>query len=385
MTTTALAPYGEYEVEAAPVQEYEGEWELAHEDEDEAEEFFGALASLASRALSNPTLRRVGLGAARAALQAGGRAFSDQTGGFSRQAAGYLQGLLPQSEAEAEAEDFADPFRRIYPNRPLMEHIGHAASEAEDEDEAEALVSSLVPLAARAAPALHRASPQLTRAVATIGRQLRADPSTRPLVRALPSIVQRTAHTVNRQAAAGHRITPQRALHTLARQTARTLSSPRQLVHDYRRSQRFDHNHHARQVHHDVATRRHPGAPVHTHGRHPLHLAPGHPGAPAMRLRRRPYGWGPGYGTPAAHATTMHPTGVPHSHAHPHALHAHPHPAGPSYAPYAPYTTGPWRRYAPPPGAPASTSSTAPMAAPAPPGGYAGPGGGAWTCTCQWA
>ena len=361
--TAALVPYGELEVEdEAPAHEYEGEWEVAHEDEDEAEEFFGALASLASRPHSTPTLRRVGLTAARAALNAGGRAFSDQTGGFSKQAAGYLSSLLPQSEMEAEGEDFADPFRRVYPNRPLMEHIGHAAAEAEDEDEAEALVGSLVPLAARAAPALDRATPQLTKAVSAISRQLRANPSTRPLVRALPSIVARTAHTVNRHAAAGHRITPQRAVHTLARHTARTLGNPRQLVHDYRRSQHLEHRHHARG-----------GAPA-THRQGYRH--PGYRGVTGTH-RYGPYGWWrPGRSVPG------YTPGVPHAHPHPHAQtpphvphsHAHPHAPG-APAPATPYGGIPWRRYAPPPG----------VRVPGPPPGpYAGPGTATWTCTCQW-
>lgn len=375
--TTVLAPLGEYEVEdEAHEDEYEGEWETAyHEDEDEDEEFFGALASLASSALRNPTLRRVGLSAARSALQAGGRALSSQTGGASPSVAGWLQGLLPQSEMEMEdeGEDFADPFRRVYPNRPLMEHIGHAAAEAEDEDEAEALIGSLVPLAAKAAPALLRAAPHLTKAVSTVGRQLRANPSTRPLVRVLPSIVQRTAQAVNRQAAAGHRITPQRAVHTLARHTARTLSNPRQLVHDYRRSQRLEHRHHVGTGHAGSSTPRRPGTP--TYG--PRHVSPWY--------RRGVPGYRPSYGPPAPRPTG--PTYGPwyhgaHRHTHPHPsggtyTHTHAHPAAParpseSYGP-AP-TPPPYRRYAPPPG----------VVPPPPQKTYAGPGAGTWTCTCQW-
>jgi hypothetical protein len=361
--TTAFAPYAEYEAEApAHAYEYEGEWESEHEDEDESEEFFGALASLASRALSNPTLRRVGLGAARAALQAGGRALSDQTGGASNQISGYLQGLLPQSEMEAELEDFADPYRRVYPNRSLMEHIGHAAAEAEDEDEAEALASSLVPLAARRAPALARATPQLTNAMAHVARQLRASPSTRPLVRALPSIVQRTAHTVNRQAAAGHRITPQRAVRALAHHTARTLANPRQLVHDYRRSQQLDHRHHAQRALHGAA-----GAPAGLRRGTPAHALGWHP---RYGYRRSgPYGYWRGYRAPAPGVQAV-PGAVPHTHG-PHAVpHTHAAPAAP-----AAYGGVPWRRYGPPPGAPA----------PLPPSGPPSAGTGTWTCTCQWA
>src|SRR5258708_38778781 len=109
MTTATLAPLGEYEVEDEALA-LEDEQEVYHEDEAASEEFFGALASPASRALSNPALRRVGLGAARSALQAGGRALGEQTGGASNQIAGYLQDPLPQSEMEGEDEQFAAPF-----------------------------------------------------------------------------------------------------------------------------------------------------------------------------------------------------------------------------------------------------------------------------------
>ena len=41
----------------------------------------------------------------------------------------------------------ANPLRRVYPDA-MMEHLGHAAAEAETEAEAEAFVGALVPLAA---------------------------------------------------------------------------------------------------------------------------------------------------------------------------------------------------------------------------------------------
>jgi hypothetical protein len=382
--TTLLAPLGEYEVEDEAHEdewEQEGELETAyHEDEDEAEEFFGALASLASSALRNPALRRIGLSAARSALSAGGRALSGQTGGASNQVAGWLQGLLPMSEMEAEleGEDFADPYRRVYPNRGLMEHVGHLAAETEDEDEAEAFIGSLVPLAAKAAPALLRAAPHLTRAVSTVGRQLRANPSTRPLVRVLPSIVQRTAHTVNRQAAAGHRITPHRAVRTLARHTARTLSNPRQLVRDYRRSQTLEHRHHLRSGHPATHVRRHPGAP-HTYGYGRRHVPSTY--GPARVHRPAAYGpasygpapYGPARPTQAHAHPHTHPSGVTHNHTHTHAHASTPARPGGSYGP-AP--TAPPRRYAPAPGV---------LPPPRSRGTYAGPGTGTWTCTCQWA
>ena len=58
----------------------------------------------------------------------------------------------------------ANPLRRVYPDA-MMEHLGHAAAEAETEAEAEAFIGALVPLAAglarSAAPRLARSAPTL--------------------------------------------------------------------------------------------------------------------------------------------------------------------------------------------------------------------------------
>src|SRR4029077_19405461 len=47
-------------------------------------------------------------------------------------------------ECEAEDEAMATPRRRVSPDA-MMEHLGHAAAEAETEAEAEAFVGALVP------------------------------------------------------------------------------------------------------------------------------------------------------------------------------------------------------------------------------------------------
>ena len=65
----------------------------------------------------------------------------------------------------------ANPLRRVYPDA-MMEHLGHAAAEAETEAEAEAFVGALVPLAAglvkAAAPHVARATPQLVRGLSKV-------------------------------------------------------------------------------------------------------------------------------------------------------------------------------------------------------------------------
>jgi hypothetical protein len=267
----------EYEYETMPELAWEdagqGEWE--DEYEDEAELFFSRLAGLARRAAQSPALRRIGLSAARSALGglgAAGGALGSALGGqqgadLGRQlGAGLgsrLSGMLPQREFEFEdefeyegapeghLEDEVNPIQRIYPG-PLMEHLGHAAAQAENEAEAEAFIGALVPLAAqlipRAAPALMGAAPGLVRGLAGAARSLRSSSTTRPLVRTLPTVMQRTAASLARQAATGKSVTPQSAVRTLAQQTARVISSPQQATQAYQRSRAMDQRFHQQQA-----------------------------------------------------------------------------------------------------------------------------------------
>ena len=96
----------------------------------------------------------------------------------------------------------ANPLRRVYPDA-MMEHLGHAAAEAETEAEAEAFIGALVPLAAglvrSAAPHVARATPHLVRGLSKVARTLRRNPTTRPLVRALPTIASRTTRSLARR------------------------------------------------------------------------------------------------------------------------------------------------------------------------------------------
>jgi hypothetical protein len=231
---STLAPELELEGEA----EYEGELEAEYEGEEESEEFFRRLASLAA----SPVLRRVGQTAARSALRGVG-------GWLGLDGELEMEGEWEtEYEGEEEGEWEANPIRRVYPDA-LMEHLGHAATEAESEAEAEAFVGALIPLATRliprVAPAVLRAAPQLIRGVARVTRTLRRNPSTRPLVRTVPTIVRRTAATLARRVARGRPVTPQVAVRTLAGQTARVLSNPRQCVRAYRRSCALDRRYHA--------------------------------------------------------------------------------------------------------------------------------------------
>jgi len=250
--------------------ELEGEWEWEGEGESEleaeSEEFFSRIVGLARRAASSPALRRVGLRAARGALSglggagaALGRAVGGAQGGALGRDLGatlgrHVSGWLPQRELEGEweyefeGEGEVNPIRRVYPDAALMEHLGHAAAEAESEEEAEAFLGALVPLAARlvpqAASAVMRVAPSLIRGVAGAARTLRANPATRQLVRTLPTVVRQTTANLARQAQQGRRVTPQTAVRTLARQTSQVIGSPRRTAQAYQRSRALDRRFH---------------------------------------------------------------------------------------------------------------------------------------------
>jgi hypothetical protein len=254
-------PISEYEFESEWEGEYEteGEWE----GENESEEFFGRLASLARRPARSPALRRLGLTAARSAL--GGLSGVDgrvgdvagrQLGG---QAANIPGDSLPQSEFEGEFEtEFESEFEgegEMFANSSqsqtaaLMAHLGHAAAESESEDESEAFLGALIPLAARLvpqiAPSIIRATPQLIRGLSNVGRTLLSSPTTRPLIRALPTVARNTATSLARQVAAGRPVTPQTAVRTLAQQTANVLGNPQRAVSAYRQARSLDQRYHA--------------------------------------------------------------------------------------------------------------------------------------------
>jgi hypothetical protein len=146
-------------------------------------------------------------------------------------------------ELEGETEFELNPVRRVYPDA-MMEHLGHAAAEAESEAAAEAFLGALLPIAARALPSVMRAAPRLIPQIGRIARVLRRNPATRPLVRAIPTIVQRTANTLARQAARGRPITARSALRVLDRQTSRALRNPYQRRRILHRARVIDRRYH---------------------------------------------------------------------------------------------------------------------------------------------
>lgn len=226
----------------------EGEGELGElgflEGEGEvSEQFFGNLA-------------RIGINAARSALQGLGGGGDEEMAGEGE--LGFLEGELGFLEGEGEYEYELNPIRRVYPDA-MMEHLAHEAIMAESEQEAAEqffpliglAAAKLLPLAAKAAPMLGKAllkgapklmkvAPNLTRGIGNITRTLFRNRRTRPLLRSMPTIANRTVQNLAQQAARGRPVTPQTAVRTLARQTQRVLSNPHACAAAQRRSQMMD-------------------------------------------------------------------------------------------------------------------------------------------------
>jgi hypothetical protein len=89
-----------------------------------------------------------------------------------------------------------------------------------------------------------RVAPGLVRGVANVTRTLRANPATRPLVRAVPAIVRRTVADIDRRDRRGQQVTAQQAVQTLARQTRAVLCSPQQTRRALHQNTALDRHYH---------------------------------------------------------------------------------------------------------------------------------------------
>ena len=179
----------------------------------------GALASLpmagADAPLTIPGLAAAGatVGAPAGGLLGGGLGTA---GGYfaGSLASGLLKSFIPQTEAAME-----------------MAQLSRLAEQAETEAEAEAFLGAMAPLASLTVPSAARAlvgaTPGLAAGVAAVGRRLRARPQTRPLIGALPGILQQTAVRLGQRLARGQAVTPQSAGRAFAGQMARVFANRR--------------------------------------------------------------------------------------------------------------------------------------------------------------
>jgi hypothetical protein len=253
----------------AGLHEYEFEDELESEAESEAEMFFGRLASLASGGGISPALQRLAAAAAESAVAG----LHEAAGGLSHEMEMEMEDEWEVSPLARVYSDLAgvgglNPISRVYPEAMMeMEHLGHIAAESPTLAEAESHARRIVPVVVRAAPVVaHRAAhavpkpvhivvpravhavklaaPALAHGVTGVTRALYRNPATRHLIRAVPTIVRGATNHLIRQAAHGRRVTPQAAVHTLARHAARVVANPAHGVHAWRRSRALDRRYH---------------------------------------------------------------------------------------------------------------------------------------------
>jgi hypothetical protein len=224
--------------------ESEGGWhELEMESELESgEHFFKGIGSFLKKAA--PILKSVAKVAAPMVGTAIGGPFGAVLGQLASSALGESElesefemqefELELESESEMAHEQEQEALHEIA-NHELTEHeaiaemMAEAASQEQHEGQAEAMagaagVTVISPADRRALRAI---LPHITRGVAILTRILRRRRMTRPVVRAIPTIVRRTVKSLKRQAAAGTPITRRTAGKTAALQVKRVLGSPR--------------------------------------------------------------------------------------------------------------------------------------------------------------
>ncbi len=219
----------------------------------EAGAFYENIARAAQSGQRYQPLSLLAMKAARAALVEGGGQGGELEFEFET-----------QFESEAEWETSPQSFMHSFsaneagPSATLMEHLGHAAAEAESNGEAFAFLAPLLPLAMKALPLAMKAlpsaakllpkaasmiskvAPRMIKGVNAVAKTLRTNPVTQPLVRALPQVVQKTTADLAGQFARGQRITAQSAARTLAKQTANVLGDPKAVVNTVRRANHVD-------------------------------------------------------------------------------------------------------------------------------------------------
>jgi hypothetical protein len=143
-------------------------------------------------------------------------------GTIARGIGGLLGG---QGEFEEEFEEEAAPASQ---SQAVGELMAAVASQARTEAEAEAMIgaATVTVISPRDRAVLRRVLPHMVRGAAVLTRILRRRRMTRPVVRAVPTIVRGTSRTLVRRAAAGQPVTRRAAARVMATQTRRVLTSP---------------------------------------------------------------------------------------------------------------------------------------------------------------
>jgi hypothetical protein len=172
--------------------------------------------------------------------QTAGRSVMSSLGGNL----GGLLGELGEEEAflgEASFEDF--DAEHVNGETALMEVLAAQAAEAESEEEADAFIGALLPIATSLIPKIAPVAakvgqavlPHLVSGAKNLVGTLWKSPATRQLIQTIPTIARGTAATIAKQVAAGKPVTGQTAVRALAAQTAKVLQNPKRATAAMRR------------------------------------------------------------------------------------------------------------------------------------------------------
>lgn len=230
-------PLGEFEYEGAYGESLgegpfgESEWES--QGALEGEQFFGnvfkRVAGFVKKAA--PMLKNV----IKTAAPLVGGAIGGPIGSTIASAASNLLGesefegeLELEFEGESEAEMEAVMEGPMNEQQVLGELMAAAASRAATDMEAEAQIGAATAIVLSRADlaALRDVLPNINRGVAVLTRILRRNRGTRDAVRAIPTIIKRSAVSLRKRAASGEPVTRDSAARTVASQTRRVLGTP---------------------------------------------------------------------------------------------------------------------------------------------------------------
>jgi len=227
--------------------EYEEEYEYEGEGEEESEEFFRRIGGFLRRAA--PVLRNV----ARVAAPIVGTAVGGPVGGMLGRAASQLlregefeeegeEEYEEESEYEGEFEEEGEAMAAgpMTQQQALAEFMATAAAQSQSEAEAEAMIgaATVATISPADRTALLGVIPHINRGSAILTRILRRRAVTRPAVRVVPTIVQRTTRTLAQRAQAGRPVNRRTAARVMATQTRRVLGNPRTCAAAMRRNAR---------------------------------------------------------------------------------------------------------------------------------------------------
>ena len=258
----SLLGESESELESELESEFEGEalFENEFESEFESEQFLGGLKKRLFRGIGGfiskaaPILKQV----AKVAVPMVAKAVGGPFGGILSSAAGSL---LSEHELEAEYEGEFENMNLEFESHEheshehesheqesheqlfehehehehelehelMAEHMAAMAGGSQSEYEAEAMVgaATVTVLNARDRAALRRVLPHMIRGTAILTRILRRRRITRPVVRAVPTIVRRSTRILAQRARQGRPITRRTAGRVMAIQTGKVLTNPR--------------------------------------------------------------------------------------------------------------------------------------------------------------